>query len=47
MVGRGPPYVDAALEQAVEDYGSIEANIRDGRGITDEEVDRLRSQLLE
>lgn len=40
-------YIDAALEQAVEDYGSMEAYIRDGLGITDEEVDRLRSQLLE
>ena len=40
-------YIDAALDQAVEDYGSMEAYIRDGLGITDEEVDRLRSQLLE
>ena len=39
-------YVDAAPEQAVEDYGSMEAYIRDGLGISDEEVDRLRSQLL-
>jgi len=40
-------YLDAALDQAVVDYGSMEAYIRDGLGITDEEVDRLRSQLLE
>ena len=40
-------YIDAALEQAVEDYGSMEAYIRDGLGITDEEVEELRSQLLE
>jgi protein-tyrosine phosphatase len=40
-------YIDAALDQAVEDYGSMEAYIRDGLGITDEEVERLRSQLLE
>ena len=40
-------YIDAALEQAVEDYGSMEAYIRDGLGITDEEVDELRSQLLD
>ena len=40
-------YIDAALEQAVEDYGSMEAYIREGLGITDEEVERLRAQLLE
>ena len=40
-------YIDAALEQAVEDYGSMEAYIRDGLGISDEEVDLLRSELLE
>ena len=40
-------YIDAALEQAVEDYGSMEAYIRDGLGITDEEVERLREQLLD
>jgi protein-tyrosine phosphatase len=40
-------YIDAALEQAVEDYGSMEAYIRDGLGITDEEVEELRIQLLE
>ena len=40
-------YIDAALDQAVEDYGSMEAYIRDGLGISDQEVERLRSQLLE
>ena len=40
-------YIDAALEQAVEDYGSMEAYIRDGLGVTDEEVEELRSQLLD
>jgi protein-tyrosine phosphatase len=42
-----PAYIDAALEQAVEDYGSMEAYIREGLGITDEEVEQLKSQLLE
>ena len=42
-----PAYIDAALQQAVEDYGSMEAYIRDGLGISDEEVEQLRSQLLE
>jgi protein-tyrosine phosphatase len=40
-------YIDAALEQAIEDYGSMEAYIRDGLGITDVEIERLRSELLE
>jgi len=40
-------YIDAALEQAVESYGSMEAYIRTGLGISDEEVDALRNQLLE
>lgn len=40
-------YIDAALEQAVADYGSMAAYIREGLGITDEELDRLRAQLLE
>jgi protein-tyrosine phosphatase len=40
-------YIDGALEQAVADYGSMEAYIRDGLGISDEKVERLRSELLE
>ncbi len=40
-------YIDGSLEQAVEDYGSMEAYIRDGLGITNEEVEGLRSQLLQ
>jgi protein-tyrosine phosphatase len=40
-------YIDAALEQAVEDYGSMEAYIREGLGITDIEIERLRRELLE
>lgn len=39
-------YIDGALEQAVEEYGSMERYIRDGLGITDEEVARLREELL-
>jgi protein-tyrosine phosphatase len=39
-------YIDGALEQAVEEYGSMERYIRDGLGITDEEVQRLRGELL-
>ena len=40
-------YIDAALEQAVEAYGSMEAYIRDGLGVGDEEVERLREELLQ
>jgi protein-tyrosine phosphatase len=40
-------YIDAALEQAVEDYGSMESYVREGLGITDVEIERLRSELLE
>ncbi|MFC2144267.1 tyrosine-protein phosphatase [Acidobacteriota bacterium] len=40
-------YIDAALEQAVEDYGSMEAYIREGLGTTDIEIERLRRELLE
>ena len=39
-------YIDGTLEQAVEDYGSMEAYVREGLGITDEEVEQLKSQLL-
>jgi hypothetical protein len=40
-------YIDAALEQAVEDYSSMEAFIREGLGITDEEVALPREGLLD
>ena len=40
-------YIDAALEQAVADYGSMEAYIREGLGLSDDEVEHLRSGLLE
>jgi protein-tyrosine phosphatase len=40
-------YIDGSLEQAVTEYGSMEAYIRDGLGISDGEVEALRSQRLE
>lgn len=40
-------YIDGTLEQAVTEYGSIEAYIREGLGVSDEEVETLRAQLLE
>jgi protein-tyrosine phosphatase len=39
-------YIDAALEQAITDYGSMDAYIREGLGLTDEEIDGLKAQLL-
>jgi protein-tyrosine phosphatase len=40
-------YIDGSLEQAVADYGSMEAYIREGLGISDDEIEMLKSQLLE
>jgi protein-tyrosine phosphatase len=40
-------YVDAALDQAVKDYGSMDAYIREGLGLSDDEIEQLRSELLE
>lgn len=40
-------YIDGALERAVADYGSMDAYIREGLGITEEEIGTLKSQLLE
>jgi protein-tyrosine phosphatase len=39
-------YIDGALEAAVQKYGSMEAYIRDGLGISEDEVAALRSSLL-
>lgn len=39
-------YIDASLEAAVEEYGSMDAYIRDGLGITANEIETLRRQLL-
>jgi protein-tyrosine phosphatase len=40
-------YIDGTLEQAVADYGSMEGYIREGLGLTDEEIERLKAELLE
>ena len=40
-------YIDGTLERAVQAYGSMEGYIRDGLGITDREVARLRAELLQ
>jgi protein-tyrosine phosphatase len=40
-------YIDGSLDQAVAEYGSMQAYIREGLGISDEEIELLKSQLLE
>ncbi len=40
-------YIDASLDQAVKDYGSMEGYVKEALGITDEELQTLREQLLE
>jgi protein-tyrosine phosphatase len=40
-------YVDAALDEAVKQYGSMENFIKEGLGISDNEVERLKAALLE
>jgi protein-tyrosine phosphatase len=40
-------YIDAALQAAEARYGSMEAYIRDGLGISEAEITALRSALLE
>lgn len=40
-------YIDGALKAAEEQFGSMDAYIRDGLGISDAEISALRSALLE
>jgi protein-tyrosine phosphatase len=40
-------YIDASMNEAINQYGSMDKYIRKGLGITDEELVRLREQLLE
>lgn len=40
-------YIDAALETAVDEYGSMDNYIRQGLGLSEEEIERLRVELLE
>jgi protein-tyrosine phosphatase len=39
-------YIDASLEEAVQAHGSMEAYVRDGLGLTEDEIEALRDQLL-
>jgi protein-tyrosine phosphatase len=40
-------YIDGALAAAVEGWGSMDGYIREGLGLTDEGIDRLKAELLE
>ena len=39
-------YIDASLEEAVRQHGSVEAYVREGLGLTEAEIEALRDQLL-
>ena len=40
-------YIDAALDEAIKQYGSMENYIRKGLGISDQEIKLLQDRLLE
>ena len=40
-------YIDGSLKRAVAEYGSMGAFIRKGLGISDDEIEMLKRQLLE
>ena len=42
-----PEYIDASLEEAVKQYGSMDNYIREGLDIDEETIQALRDQLLE
>jgi protein-tyrosine phosphatase len=42
-----PSYIDASLEEAVKQHGSMEGYLRRGLGVDDELIERLRRDLLE
>ena len=41
-----PSYIDASLDEAVKRHGSMENYIREGLGVEDELIQKLRSELL-
>ena len=40
-------YIDAARDEIMREYGSMEDYIRVGLGLTDEDIHRLRDELLD
>jgi protein-tyrosine phosphatase len=39
-------YIDASLDEAIQQHGSMDAYVRDGLGLTEAEIEALREQLL-
>ncbi|MEU3752141.1 tyrosine-protein phosphatase [Streptomyces olivoreticuli] len=46
ILGVRPAYLAAALEEMERAYGGVEAYVRDGLGIPDEAVDRIRARCV-
>jgi protein-tyrosine phosphatase len=42
-----PEYIDSAYQAVINKYGSMESYLRNGLGISDEIINRLRKELLE
>ena len=40
-------YIDASYDEMVKAYGSVDTFIRDGLGLSDQEINQLRDELLE
>jgi protein-tyrosine phosphatase len=40
-------YIDASYDEMVEEYGSVEGYVREGLGLSEQDVGRLRDELLE
>ncbi|MFE9373400.1 tyrosine-protein phosphatase [Streptomyces sp. NPDC006711] len=46
VIGVVPAYLAAALDQVATEYGSMETYVRDGLGVSDDAVARLRERLI-
>ena len=40
-------YIDASLDEVIQEFGSMDAFLREGLGLTDDELMRLRDTMLE
>ena len=40
-------YIDASYDEMVEEYGAVDSYVRDGLGLSEEEIQRLQDELLE
>jgi protein tyrosine/serine phosphatase len=40
-------YIDASPEEMIQEYGSVEGYVREGLGLSQQEISRLRDELLE